>query len=96
MKLIPTEIEPTMRRFTRCAGLSSIALIVALFQSNERVYAALEKSRYRDNTIVVVVVLWGDHGYEVGEKKIGKLALWEQTTRTPLINQDGIEKVAPQ
>ena len=43
---------------------------------------ALEKSRYRDNTIVV---LWGDHGYDVGEKKIGKLALWEQTTRTPLI-----------
>ena len=43
---------------------------------------ALEKSRYRDNTIVV---LWGDHGYDVGEKKIGKLALWEQTSRTPLI-----------
>ena len=43
---------------------------------------ALDKSRYRDNTIVV---LWGDHGYDVGEKKIGKLGLWEQTTRTPLI-----------
>ena len=43
---------------------------------------ALEKSRYRDNTIVV---LWGDHGYDVGEKKIAKSALWEQTTRTPLI-----------
>ena len=43
---------------------------------------ALEKSRYRDNTIVV---LWGDHGYDVGEKKIAKSALWEQVTRTPLI-----------
>ncbi len=43
---------------------------------------ALEKSRYCDNTIVV---LWGDHGYDVGEKKIAKSALWEQTTRTPLI-----------
>ena len=43
---------------------------------------ALEKSRYRDNTIVV---LWGDHGYDVGEKKIAKSALWQQTTRTPLI-----------
>ncbi|MEL6898668.1 MAG: sulfatase, partial [Planctomycetota bacterium] len=43
---------------------------------------ALENSPHRDNTIVV---LWGDHGYDVGEKKIGKLALWEQTTRTPLI-----------
>jgi len=46
------------------------------------VLGALEKSRYRDNTIVV---LWGDHGYDVGEKKIAKSALWEQTTRTPLI-----------
>ncbi|MEE2934460.1 MAG: sulfatase-like hydrolase/transferase [Planctomycetota bacterium] len=46
------------------------------------VLEALEKSRYRDNTIVV---LWGDHGYDVGEKKIAKSALWEQTTRTPLI-----------
>ena len=43
---------------------------------------ALEKSRYRDNTIIV---LWGDHGYDIGEKKIAKSALWEQTTRTPLI-----------
>ena len=45
---------------------------------------ALRKSRYRDNTIIV---LWGDHGYDVGEKKIAKSALWEQTTRTPLIIQ---------
>jgi arylsulfatase A-like enzyme len=30
-------------------------------------------------------VLWGDHGYDVGEKKFAKSALWEQTTRTPLI-----------
>ena len=43
---------------------------------------ALEASRYRDNTIVV---LWGDHGYDIGEKKIAKSAIWEQTTRTPLI-----------
>ena len=31
------------------------------------------------------MVLWGDHGYDVGEKKFAKSALWEQTTRTPLI-----------
>ena len=31
------------------------------------------------------MVLWGDHGYDVGKKKIAKSALWEQTTRTPLI-----------
>jgi len=46
------------------------------------VLEALKKSSHRDNTIVV---LWGDHGYDVGEKKIAKSALWEQTTRTPLI-----------
>ncbi|MCH2379410.1 MAG: sulfatase, partial [Pedosphaera sp.] len=46
------------------------------------VLSALEKSPHRDNTIIV---LWGDHGYDVGEKKFAKSALWEQTTRTPLI-----------
>ena len=46
------------------------------------VLSALGKSPHRDNTIVV---LWGDHGYDVGEKKFAKSALWEQTTRTPLI-----------
>ena len=39
MKLIPTEFEPTMRRSTRLAGLSAIALFVAFFLSNERAYA---------------------------------------------------------
>jgi arylsulfatase A len=43
---------------------------------------ALERSPYRDNTIVV---LWGDHGYDIGKKKLAKSALWEQTTRTPMI-----------
>ena len=46
------------------------------------VLRALEQSRYADNTIVV---LWGDHGYDVCEKKFAKSALWEQNTRTPLI-----------
>ena len=43
---------------------------------------ALKKSPHKDNTIVV---LWGDHGYDVGEKKFAKSALWGQATRTPLI-----------
>jgi len=47
-----------------------------------RVLNALENSNHRDNTIVV---LWGDHGYDIGQKKFAKSALWEQTTRTPLI-----------
>ncbi len=44
---------------------------------------ALEESEHAENTIVV---LWGDHGYHVGEKnRISKLTLWEQGSKTPLI-----------
>ncbi|MBD1391454.1 sulfatase-like hydrolase/transferase [Neiella sp. HB171785] len=44
---------------------------------------ALENSEYADNT---AVVLWGDHGYHIGEKdKFAKMTLWERATRTPLI-----------
>jgi len=45
-----------------------------------RVLDALEKSEYRDNTIIV---LWSDHGWNLGEKMHWrKFALWENTTRT--------------
>lgn len=48
-----------------------------------RVLDALEASPYADNTIVV---LWGDHGWHLGEKKHWrKMTLWETGTRTPLI-----------
>jgi choline-sulfatase len=48
-----------------------------------RVLAALETSGLADNTIVV---LWGDHGWHLGEKLItGKNTLWERSTRVPLI-----------
>ncbi len=44
---------------------------------------ALEKSPYKDNTIVV---LWSDHGWHVGEKmRYKKSTLWEETARMPLI-----------
>lgn len=44
---------------------------------------ALASSQYRDNTIVV---LWGDHGYHLGQKNhIAKSALWQPATRSPLI-----------
>lgn len=44
---------------------------------------ALENSGQQGNT---VVVLWSDHGYHLGEKgHIGKWALWERTTRVPII-----------
>ncbi|MGN6543525.1 MAG: sulfatase [Aureliella sp.] len=48
-----------------------------------RVLDALDKSDYRDNTIIC---LWGDHGWHLGEKEHWrKFALWEEATRAPLI-----------
>jgi arylsulfatase A-like enzyme len=48
-----------------------------------RLLEALEQSHARDNTIIV---LWGDHGWSLGEKQHWrKFALWEEPTRTPLI-----------
>jgi arylsulfatase A-like enzyme len=48
-----------------------------------RLLDALDKSAYRDNTIIC---LWGDHGWHLGEKQHWrKFALWEETTRAPLI-----------
>ncbi len=44
---------------------------------------ALEKSPYFENTIVV---LWGDHGWHLGEKlRYKKFTLWEEACRVPLI-----------
>jgi len=48
-----------------------------------RLLAALEESGHAQNTIVVV---WGDHGWHLGEKAItGKNTLWDDGTRVPLI-----------
>ncbi len=48
-----------------------------------RVLDALEQSEHADNTLIV---LWGDHGWHLGEKEHWrKHALWDVSTRTPLI-----------
>jgi len=48
-----------------------------------RITAALEEAGIADNTIVVI---WGDHGWHLGEKSItGKNTLWDDGTRVPLI-----------
>jgi arylsulfatase A-like enzyme len=48
-----------------------------------RLLEALDKSAYRENTIIC---LWGDHGWHLGEKHHWrKFALWEEATRAPLI-----------
>ncbi|MCV9389267.1 sulfatase-like hydrolase/transferase [Reichenbachiella ulvae] len=47
---------------------------------------ALDDSQYADNTIVV---LWGDHGWHLGEKEhFQKFTLWERAIKTPLIIYD--------
>jgi arylsulfatase A-like enzyme len=44
---------------------------------------ALKKSKYNDNTIIVI---WGDHGWHLGEKlRFRKVTLWSESTRMPLI-----------
>jgi arylsulfatase A-like enzyme len=44
---------------------------------------ALRNSQYADNTIVV---LWGDHGWHLGEKlRFRKATLWRESTQLPLI-----------
>ncbi len=48
-----------------------------------KVLDALDASPYADSTYIV---LWGDHGYHIGEKnRFGKHSVWEEATRTPLI-----------
>ncbi|MCB1206215.1 MAG: sulfatase [Verrucomicrobiae bacterium] len=48
-----------------------------------RIIEALEKEGMLENTIVVV---WGDHGWHLGEKEItGKNTLWDRGTKVPLI-----------
>ncbi len=48
-----------------------------------RLIGALRRSGRLENTLIV---LWGDHGYHLGEKSItGKNTLWETSTRVPLI-----------
>jgi len=48
-----------------------------------RLLDAFEQSDFRDNTIIV---LWGDHGWHLGEKQHWrKFALWEEATRAPLM-----------
>jgi choline-sulfatase len=48
-----------------------------------RLLTALDESGHRDDTLVVV---WGDHGWHLGEKEItGKNTLWDRGTKVPLV-----------
>jgi arylsulfatase A-like enzyme len=68
-----------LRTFTR-AYLASVA---AVDDCIGQVVDALDRSRFRDNTIVVVT---SDHGWNMGEKDwLFKMSLWEESCRVPLI-----------
>ncbi len=48
-----------------------------------RLLSALDEAGLVENTIVIV---WGDHGWHLGEKGIsGKNTLWDRSTKVPLI-----------
>lgn len=60
--------------------LASITFADAMFG---RLLDALNKSPYKQNTIIV---FFGDHGWHLGEKEHWrKFALWEEATRVPFI-----------
>lgn len=60
--------------------LASIAYADAMLG---RLLDALAKSEYADNTIVVV---WSDHGWQLGEKKHWrKFSLWDNVARSPMM-----------
>ena len=60
--------------------LASIAFADAMLG---KLLDALEKSKYADNTIIVV---WSDHGWQLGEKEHWrKFALWENVAKSVLM-----------
>jgi sugar lactone lactonase YvrE len=67
----------------RAAVEAYLACISYVDHEIGRLLDALDKSDARDNTIIV---LWSDHGWQLGEKKHwGKWTGWERSTRVPLI-----------
>ena len=72
-------IDSGLKAFTQ-AYLASVA---AVDECIGRVVEAVDKSPFKDNTIIVVT---SDHGWNMGEKDyLFKNALWEESTRVPLV-----------
>ena len=74
-----THNQPKWRNLVR-SYLASTSFVDAQVG---RLLEALDDAGVADNTIIV---LWGDHGWHLGEKGItGKNSLWDRATRVPLI-----------
>jgi len=74
-----------LRRSGEWRSLVRAYLACTTFMDSQvgRVLEALEESGRLEETVVVV---WSDHGYHLGEKRIsGKNTLWERSTHVPLI-----------
>ncbi len=75
----------TLRKLHEWQPLVRAYLASVSFMDSQvgRVLAQLEATGHAADTLVV---LWGDHGWHLGEKLItGKNTLWERSTRVPLI-----------
>ncbi|MCW0484243.1 sulfatase [Gaoshiqia sediminis] len=97
----PVDYYNILKRTGQYASIvrSYLACISFLDYNFGRVLDALEKSNYRDNTIVVVVA---DNGFHMGEKlHFAKYALWEKTThilcmwRVPGMTKTNVECQRP-
>ena len=83
LPMMPTAdwaIETGQWKYIVQAYLACVAFVDAQVG---KVLDALEAGPHSDSTYVV---LWGDHGYHIGEKnRFGKHSVWEEATRTPLM-----------
>ena len=79
--------EEGLKRFTQ----AYLACVSAVDDNIGQVMNAIDNSRLKDNTIIILV---SDHGWTMGEKDhVYKNSLWEESTRIPMtIRAPGITK----
>ena len=71
--------EEGLKRFTQ----AYLACVTAVDDNIGQVLNAVNNTKLKDNTIVVIA---SDHGWTMGEKEhVYKNSLWEESTRVPLI-----------
>ena len=79
--------EEGLKRFTQ----AYLACVSAVDDNIGQVINAIDNSRLKDNTIIILV---SDHGWTMGEKDhVYKNSLWEESTRIPMtIRAPGVTK----